>query len=291
MKRGCVFLTVKINNLTKFIFVFALVTAAFIIQLTSLSKDYDKEFTELPVIMYHQVTSRASRIGKYCVGLQQLEDDLKYIKAHGYETITVGDLLDYVNANKSIPKKPIMITFDDGFESVNEYVTKLMEKYDMKCIVSVVGAYADMTEEQNDHNVNYAYLDWQEIAQLVINEHIEIQNHSYDLHNNTSARKGASQCVGEDFDSYRKMLDSDLTKLQNRIKAVSGYAPTAFTYPFGSYSKDSTDVIKQLGFKAAFVCEEVVNKIDTTNTNWMYKIGRFNRSGQTSTERFFAKLE
>ncbi|MBQ7654342.1 MAG: polysaccharide deacetylase family protein [Clostridia bacterium] len=284
-------MTIKFNSFYKFIIVFILIFVAVIIQISPLSKENSDEKVDLPVIMYHQVTDKNSRIGKYCVSVSQLESDLKHIKENGYTTVTVNDLLSFVSEKKEIPKKPVMITFDDGFESIKEYVVKLMDEYDMKCVVSVVGSYADMTEQQNDHNVNYAYLDWDEIAQLVKDERIEIQNHSYNLHKNTSKRKGASQCAGEDFDSYRESLDSDLSKLQNKIYEISGYMPTAFTYPFGSYSKDSTDILVQLGFKAALVCAEVVNKIDTKNTSWLYKIGRFNRSGEYSTESFFEKFE
>ena len=283
-------MTIKINSLTKFFIIFILIFIAIIIQITPFSKEYKDDLTKLPVIMYHQVTTRNSRIGKYCVSEQQLENDLKYIKENGFTSISVQELLDHVYNGKELPDKPIMITFDDGFESIMQYVLPLMEKYDSKCIVSVVGAYADMTEKQDDHNVNYAYLDWKEIAELVKNDRIEIQNHSYDLHQNTKKRKGASQCAGEDYDSYREMLDSDLTKLQKKIYEMTKYNPLAFTYPFGCYSKDSTEILKQLGFKAAFVCEEVVNRIDTKNTSWLYKIGRFNRSGEYSTESFFKRI-
>lgn len=284
-------MTIKINSLNKFIIIFVLLLTAFLIQIVPMSKDAETQKEKLPVIMYHQVTKRNSRIGKYCVSVEQLENDLSYIKSQGYSTITLTDLLSYIDKKSTIPDKPIMITFDDGFESIKEYVLPLMEKYDMKCVVSVVGEYADMTEEQNDHNVNYAYLDWEEIAQLVKEERIEIQNHSYSLHQNTKSRKGASQCAGEDYDSYKENLDNDLSKLQNKIKNISGYTPFAFTYPFGSYSGNSSEILKQLGFRAAFVCEEVVNTIDVENTNWLYKIGRFNRSGEYSTESFFKKIE
>ena len=79
--------------------------------------------------------------------------------------------------------------------------------------------------------------------------------------------------------------------MQNKIFEKSGYKPTTFTYPFGSYSKDSSAVLKELGFKAAFICHEVVNEIDLENTEWLFKIGRFNRSGNYTTENFFNKFE
>ena len=44
------------------------------------------------------------------------------------------------------------------------------------------------------------------------------------------------------------------------------------------------------GFEAALVCEERVNYIDTENTDWMYRIGRYNRPHGISSAEFFAKM-
>lgn len=273
--------------------VILLLAVAIVIQLSPVgSQAKDKnDNVKLPVIMYHQVSKRNSKISKYCVSIDQLDDDLKYISENGYTAININDLLNIVNKKTKIPDKPIIITFDDGFESIKEYVLPLMKKYNLCCVVSVVGSYADMTLEQDDHNVNYAYLDWNEIAQIAKSKYIEIQNHSYSLHQIKEGRKGAAQCVGEDFDSYRQTLSYDLTKMQNKLQEIANYTPCAFTYPFGSYSKDSETVLKELGFKAALTCAEVINEIDMKNTNWLYKIGRFNRSGTYSTSSFFSKFE
>lgn len=286
-------MTIKIDNFHKFIMVFSLLIIALVIQLSPVGSQAQNKNnnTKLPVIMYHQVTKRNSKIGKYCVSVAQLEDDLKYISENGYTAINMSDLLNIVEKKVKKPEKPIIITFDDGFESVKEYVLPLMKKYNLCCVVSVVGSYADITLEQDDHNVNYAYLDWNEIAQLTKSKYIEIQNHSYNLHQIKEGRKGAAQCAGEDYDSYRQTLSYDLTKMQNKIMEIANYTPCTFTYPFGSYSKDSEAVLKELGFKAALTCAEVINEIDTQNTEWLYKIGRFNRSGTYSTSSFFSKFE
>ena len=45
-----------------------------------------------------------------------------------------------------------------------------------------------------------------------------------------------------------------------------------------------------MGFEAALVCEERVNYIDTENTDWMYRIGRYNRPHGISSAEFFAKM-
>ena len=74
------------------------------------------------------------------------------------------------------------------------------------------------------------------------------------------------------------------------MEEKTGYKPTAFTYPYGCYSKESKDILKSMGFSAAFVCEERINYIDTENTDWLYRIGRYNRPHGISSAEFFAAM-
>jgi len=273
------------------IFIFMLIIA-FIIQVSPVEKAIASSTnkTALPVIMYHQVSKKHTKAGKYCVLLNQLREDLVYIKNKGYSTITMSQLINHVYHNEKIPEKPIIITFDDGFESIMQYVYPLLKELNMCAVVSVVGSYADFTEEQDDHNVNYAYLDWKEISELTKSKNIEIQNHSYNMHIINSERRGVAKCAGEDLDTYKAVFSEDIMRFQNKIKQEADYTPNTFTYPFGAFSMESPDVLKELGFKAALVCEERINYIDKENTDWMYNIGRYNREHSSSTENFFKKI-
>ena len=86
------------------------------------------------------------------------------------------------------------------------------------------------------------------------------------------------------------MLTSDLTKLQNEFKEnCNGYIPNTFTYPFGSISKESEQIIKDLGFKASLSCISGVNTI-TKDPNCLYLLRRNNRVFGISTEQFFNKI-
>ena len=249
------------------------------------------EKTALPVVMYHQITKNSARAGKYCITLSELENDLAYLKEKGYNTITVGQLIDHVYDAQPLPEKPVIITFDDGYETVYSYLLPLLEKYDMCAVASVVGAYADLFTQLDDHTLSYSYMNWQEISELACGDRIEIQSHSYDLHKlNNSGRNGAKTVSGESGHEYSAFLNYDLGKMQSLTEEKTGYRPKAFTYPYGCYSKESKDILKSMGFEAALVCEERVNYIDTENTDWMYRIGRFNRPHGISSAEFFTKM-
>ena len=49
-------------------------------------------------------------------------------------------------------------------------------------------------------------------------------------------------------------------------------------------------IIKSLGFKATFVCESRVNKL-TIDPNCLYSMGRFLRTPNMSSEKFFSQFE
>ncbi len=253
---------------------------------TSLSNGRD-----IPVVMYHHVTENPKRAGKYVILKSELEKDLDLIEKSGYTTVTVKDLIDYVDGKTVLPEKIIMITFDDGFESVRELAWPLLKKRNMKAVLSVVGSITETYAENKDRNVNYAYLNWDDLRELSQSGDFEIQNHTYDMHNTGSgSRKGLSRKSGESPVDYENALKDDLSRMQTLLKNLSGVDATAVVYPYGSYSKETLSVVKKLGFKASFVCEERVDRVSPSDKESLFNLGRFNRPSGKSSEEFFKRI-
>lgn len=245
---------------------------------------------KLPIIMYHHISKSESRLNDFTIKPEQFEKDMLYLKEKGYETISVKQLLDYVNNNEPLPDKPVMITFDDGHESFNEYIYPILKKYDLKAVLSVVGSYTDTYTENEDHNINYSYLTWKQINELADSGIVEIGNHTYDLHTIDKGRKGCSKNPGEDVEQYRNFLTKDVLKLQDKITNYTGSNLKIFTYPFGRFSKETKEIIKDLDFSVIFNCAQVVNIIDRNNPDILYNLGRFNRPNGINSEQFFKNI-
>ena len=233
---------------------------------------------EFPVLLYHQLTEDISETGDYCITVEQLENDLKYLKENGYETITTAELLSYIKNDNELPAKPVMLTFDDGNETVLTYLLPLLQKYDMSAVVSIVGDWIG----------DDGFLTWEQVTELAESDKIEIQNHSYDLHRvYPDGRKGLEKLDNETFEEYSSFVSADVVKLQNLITEKTGQKPTAFTYPWGINSDESKQVLKEIGFEAAFIVHDKINYIDCKNTEWLYQIGRINRPYGISSAEFF----
>lgn len=244
---------------------------------------------KLPIIMYHQISKDSSYTGRYVLPAAQFEKDMALIRQKGYTAITMTQLIAYAYNGAPLPEKPIIITFDDGYESFIPYVLPVLEKYDLCAVISIIGAIAQLYTDTEDHTLRYSHLSWEAIRTLSQNPRVEIQNHTYDMHHLDKGRKGCRIKPGEDPELYKKLLREDLTKVQEEVYRHTGQRPNTFTYPFGAICAQALEVVKDMGFQAVLTCAEKVNII-RGGTEWLYALGRFNREYGKSSEAFFQNI-
>lgn len=265
-----------------------LATLLFKMALLPMSIQTAESGTELPIIMYHSVLKSPSRAGTYIVSPQTVECDLKYLKEHGYTSMFASELAQAVLTGGELPQKPVIITLDDGYLNNLTYVLPLLEKYDMKAVVSVVGIYSETFSESPDPNPAYAHLCWNDIEELTASGRVEIGNHTYDMHKKT-ARKGTKKQLGESEAEYYETLITDVGRTQSLLEEFCGIVPTTFAYPYGYISRESVPILQEMGFTALLTCTEKVNMI-TADPKVLTSLGRFNRPSGVSTERFMKKM-
>jgi peptidoglycan/xylan/chitin deacetylase (PgdA/CDA1 family) len=245
----------------------------------------------LPVIMYHSIYKDTSLSKDYIITPETLADDLGWLYNNGYHTVLPEDLVSYIDNGTPLPEKPVMLTFDDGNYNNMVYLMPLLEKYDMRAVISVVGEFTEFFSTNGDeHKERYSYLTWDDIKALADSRRIEIGNHTYNLHYNNQGRKGAKMLAGEDVGEYSEMLWSDVGLLQSELHNKSEVMPITFTYPFGHISKESEPVLKEMGFRVFLTCYEKPNYISRGNPNCLYSINRYNRPSGISTEEFMQKI-
>ena len=248
----------------------------------------EENTVELPILMYHHMLKSSKLLGNYMITPTEFENDLKYLKNNGYTTIQVRDLIAFCNGEAPLPEKPVMITFDDGYESVYAYAYPLLQQYGMKAVVSIIGYYTDLYSKTEDKHLNYSHLTWTELREMTESGTFEIQNHTYNMHGDNT-RKGLRKKSGESEEEYRSAISADLIQVQNEVKTNLGILPTAFTYPFGYITKTSKEIVKDLGFQASFSCEEGINVL-SGNPEELYLLMRYNRVHNQSTESFMNKV-
>ena len=285
------FLNLKKLRSKKFIIVFCGVLAVCVIALWGIGKNAVSTVSTsdgyyVPVIMYHSILKDSSLQGRYVVSPSQLESDLKYLSENGYTSVTIADLIAFVEEGIPLPEKPVMLTFDDGYYNNYLYAFPLMKKYGFKMVLSVIGKYSDDFSNTADENAYYSHCTWDQLREMELSGYVEVQNHSFDMHSIDKGRNGTKKNSWESVENYKEILSKDILKCQNYLVEQSGITPMAFTYPFGAISSESVDILKELGFKASFSCENKMNLI-TRDPDCLFGINRFIRPSGEASETYF----
>lgn len=101
----------------------------------------------VPIFMYHAVGNDCWGEESLFVKPEELEKQLQYLSENGYETIFFEDL-----AHIEQYEKPVMLTFDDGYDDNNTNLLPLLQKYGMKATIFLiagdVGKRHKLTREQ-----------------------------------------------------------------------------------------------------------------------------------------------
>ena len=284
-------LTLRFRN-SVFAGLMALLLVAMVLPLVPHATPVDAvpESVQVPIVMYHLVLKDPARASKYVIPPETLESDLRWIRDHGYETVTAEDLIAYVHRGTPLPEKPIVLTFDDSYTNNYTYAYPLLDRFGMRAVLSVIGSVTDRYTVSGDENPNYANLTWSRIRELSESGVFEIQNHTYDLHRNDGPRKGCKRLAGESVESYQALLLRDLSQNQDAIERAIGVRPKVFVYPFGAISPESVEVIKRMGFSASFSCEEGVNLLRMGDIDGLFLLKRKNRPAGISSDDFFQSL-
>jgi peptidoglycan/xylan/chitin deacetylase (PgdA/CDA1 family) len=238
----------------------------------------------LPVIMYHSVCNVSE--GRYIVPPALLENDLKYLVKTGYLPVTFSQVRDYVAGRGVLPRKPVMLTFDDGHYNFYDTVAPLLQKYGFSATVSVVKAYAVKEDREEKRSVCYSYMNAAEIGELVKNPRIEVQNHSDKLH--TGA--GAVKRRGESSARYIQRIKADILSCDAYLREA-GATPSVFVLPFGKFSKDTALAVKAAGYQGMMTCEEKSNTLKIGDTQGLFRLKRYNRPGGKGAARYFQEIK
>lgn len=236
----------------------------------------------VPIIMYHHVKS--SQPGKDSITLSEFESDLKYLQKNNYNTITMEDLIAYVYNDKELPENPIILSFDDGLLSTYLNVYPLLQKYNMKIVLSILGLSSDKFSKTVDININYSHATWDQLNEMQASGLVEIQNHTYDMHSTTNGRYGISQKKNESFEAYKTYLTEDITLFNETVNLTLKTIPNTFTYPYGKYNNNSETILKELGFKATLTCNFGINVI-SKDKECLYEMKRICRAHNQSIEK------
>jgi len=102
----------------------------------------------VPVVMFHSIRPPVYRwkSGFLSCPTRFFESYLIYLKSHGYQTVLLTDLLNYLEGRGQLPGKSVALTFDDGYLDNWIFAAPLLRKYGFFGTIFVSPEFVDPRE-------------------------------------------------------------------------------------------------------------------------------------------------
>ncbi|MHB9059768.1 MAG: amino acid--tRNA ligase-related protein [Bacillota bacterium] len=134
----------------------------------------------VPVLTYHSVLPRAEmdRTNLVLMSLERFTEQMAFLKRHGYHPVTLKELAAFVaGPGGKLPPKPVVITFDDGYEDNYTYARPILQAAGFTAVVSVVVKYSDETSAGRTVDPTLRYLTWDQLREMTAEGVFEVEPH------------------------------------------------------------------------------------------------------------------
>ena len=244
---------------------------------------------QVPILMYHNLAQEGS--GNDTISVQRFEEHLAALQDAGYTTITFQDLLAYVEQGTELPEKPVLLTFDDGYESNYTLAYPLLQQYQMKATIFVIGVSMGKDTYKDTGQAMIPHFTQEQAAEMEASGLDAIVSHGYDMHevqgrDPEPIRVGILPREDESEWDYAAFLQEDCQAMTDLL----GKTPGVLAYPYGYASELSEVVLHEMGIYATVTIEEKINTIVKGLPQSLRQMGRFYMTEAISAPELLSML-
>ncbi len=197
--------------------------------------------TGVPILLYHHILADAEkntdqwRNNDITIATGEFRRHMNMLKDNGFNVATVEEVVAYVRGEMLLPKKSIVLCFDDGYKSNTYYAAPILREFGYKATVFSIMSFFD-----GQYQEKYDVSSLQHVTRKDLEAYTDVfdqQCHTWANHNKLSQQ------------SYNQVYN-DLMLSQNCEKYKY------FAYPYGDYDTEVINAVKAAGFLAAVTTEE-----------------------------------
>ncbi len=222
---------------------------------------------QVPILMYHHIAvppPDADAIRRdLSVAPPDFEEQLRYLAKAGYHSISLRDLIYHLAIGQRLPRKPIILTFDDGYRDNYTHAYPLLKKYGFGGTFFLVTAPIDQEHEE--------HLSWDQVKEMSAGG-MQFEPHTYthpDLR-------------GQPVDYVVWQIMASKEAAEERTGQTSRF----FSYPSGRYDQQVVDVLRSAYFWGAVT----INQDTQQSSQQPFELKRIRIRGSDTLEDFVQKL-
>lgn len=181
-------------------------------------------YQTVPILCYHRFGDGG---GKMVMSAGSFAAQLAWLARNDYHVIPLAQLSGYLAGREPLPKRSVVITIDDGYESVHRIALPLLREHGFPATLFI---YTDFIGAADA-------LTWAQLQELATSGLIDVQVHSK-THRNLIESGGP-----ELDDSYRRMLDTETRVPRELLEKRLPIQVRHFAYPYGDANQALLDAL------------------------------------------------
>ncbi|WP_025182419.1 polysaccharide deacetylase family protein [Leptospira kirschneri] len=186
----------------------------------------------VPVLCYHHLAPQGGPMGGYNLHPNLLEEQFKFLKAAGYQTVRLDQFYSYINGKKpsDFPDKPILLTFDDGSKTHWEVLVPLLKKYGFTASIFI---YPSIISSDKKY-----YMTWDQLNNALDSGVLDLGSHTL-YHPKLPTMS-------------RALIRKQLLESKQILETKTGRKVIDLAYPFGLFDPRVIEEAKAIGYRMAF---------------------------------------
>ena len=239
----------------------------------------DEISAQVPILMYHHLSEDVTN--SEMVSPEQFEAQIRALSEAGYTGVSFDELQAYVLRGAPLPEKPVVITFDDGYESNYTLAYPILQKYGMKATIFAIGVSFGKDHYKDTDYAITPHFGAAEAAEMAASGLISIQSHTYDMHqwppyeSGSAVRENILPLPGESEEAYVQALTEDFTRSRALLEDAAGQPVDVLAYPAGQYSTLAQVTLQSLGVHVTLSTNPGVNTVVRGLPQTLYAMLRF----------------
>jgi peptidoglycan/xylan/chitin deacetylase (PgdA/CDA1 family) len=216
---------------------------------TKIIKESSKATSKAPILMYHYVRTVDRTKDNLGYGLSVTPEDfaaqMAWLSENGFQTVKLND---YCTGSVTVAK-PIILTFDDGYEDMYTNALPILQKYNFIGTFFIVNNFTGRNNYLTQDQIN-----------LMQSAGMELGSHTLD---------------------HKNLADLAEVQQKNEIENSQQASPV-FAYPTGNYNAITLKLVS----KAGYSCAVTVNPGISNTNSYLFQLPRLRISGGMSLDKF-----
>ncbi|MEU6668929.1 polysaccharide deacetylase family protein [Streptomyces sp. NPDC046727] len=189
----------------------------------------------VPILMYHSVAAVPSDATRaLSVAPEAFGEQMAVIGGLGLTPVTTADLAGRWRSGRPLPARPVLITFDDGYEGVHRHALPVLARHGFPATLFVSTGWLRGTHDTGGGPDTM--LDWRQVRELAA-AGVEIGGHSH-THPQLDQLPDAE-------------LGTELARCTEIVTGELGARPLSFAYPYGYSSRRVRQAVRAAGYAQA----------------------------------------